>query len=498
MTTSTINTIAQYHNAGYPIVAVETVEERRLIADVIEHFGDDANEYQLMGIAAAGGLVDLKQGIAIDPRCQFPAAFDQATQRDNVILVVRDWQHIVANGPAYRPLLDRIDALKGCGALVLLLAPSWNLPAEMAHDCPIIDQALPSRDDLQKALNVVCSATGLNVSKPDALLDAATGLTLEEAESAFALSAVECGQLDPSIVEREKIQLVRKSGHLEYWPAVDGDQVGGLDGLKSYVTDEVLPVQDDPQLRVRGVLLVGVPGTGKSLSARAAGSLLGWPVLRLDVAALKGGLVGQSEQNMRAALKLAEAVAPCVLWLDEVEKGLGGFASSAQTDGGTTLGMVGHLLTWLQEHQSPILTVATCNDFSKLPPELTRAGRFDERFFTDCPTPAERDAILRVHLERFGCTFADDLIGNVSRLTDDWTGAELEQLVKSAARRTGRQPTLDVCRELTQQIKPIATVQRDSIRKLRDWAKDSLRSANSPLGGDGPTRRIRQSSPGLN
>lgn len=494
-TTTTITQIAQYHAAGYPIVAVETVEERRLIADVIDHF--DADDYQLLSIAAAGGLIDLKQGFCIDERCQFAGAFHRATERDNTILIVRDWQHIVANGPAYRPLLDQIDRLKSSGALVLLVAPVWKLPAEMAHDCPIITQGLPTRDDLQRALNIVSQATGLTTDNPAPLLDAATGLTLEEAESAFALSAVECGGLDPSIVEREKIQLVRKSGHLEYWPAVAGDQVGGLDGLKSYVTDEVLPVQDDPQLRVRGMLLVGVPGTGKSLSARAAGSLLGWPVLRLDVAALKGGLVGQSEQNMRAALQLAEAVAPCVLWLDEVEKGLGGFASSAQTDGGTTLGMVGHLLTWLQEHQSPILTVATCNDFSKLPPELTRAGRFDERFFTDCPTPAERDEILRVHLKRFDCTFDDDLIGNVSRLTDDWTGAELEQLVKSAARRTGRQPTFDVCQELTKQIKPIATVQRDTIRRLREWAKDSLRLANSTPEA-GPARRVRQSPAALN
>ncbi len=220
--------------------------------------------------------------------------------------------------------------------------------------------------------------------------------------------------------------------------------------------------------------------------------MLGWPVLRLDIGALKGSLVGQSESNMRAALKLAEAVAPCVLWLDELEKGIGGYQSSAQTDSGVTLGMVGSLLTWQQEHTSPVLTIATVNDHAKLPAELTRAGRFDESFFVDIPNRAEREHIACIHLARFGCVAQSDqnvessdnaapaLSSHIAELSQGWTGAEIEQLVKSAARRANRRPTPELLTTCAADVKPLLQTRSSEFNAMRAWAKNALRFANTP------------------
>ncbi len=427
--------LSSYIGAAFAAVAVETVEEERFFQSLLRDFPTKS----VLCISASGGLQDVRTRAVIDADASFAKAFETVAQRTDTLLVVEDWQHLAKNAGAYRALKNAFPFLKSNGCCAVLVAPSWSLPPELEHDVPVLQWHLPSREQLKEALMVVANSVGETVTPENesACLDAAAGLTLQEAENSFALALVECGNLDPRRVEQEKMRLVKNSGFLEVWPAVNPETVGGLDGLKSYFTEEVLPCLHDVDLRVRGCLLVGVSGTGKSLASKAAGAVLGWPVLRLDISALKGSLVGQSEQNMRAALKLAEAVAPCVLWLDEIEKGVGGYQSSASTDSGVTLGMVGILLTWLQEHKQPIFTIATANDYAKLPIELTRAGRFDERFFLDLPSSSERAAIADIHLKRFGC-LGDGLASHIASVTPDWTGAEIEQLIKSAARRSAR------------------------------------------------------------
>jgi len=489
----TVLQLLNYQSAGYPIVAINTVEERRLHSELFNALCPDpadaasiADTAVFFSISSAQQLkTHFADGRTQADSCAFSRAFDMIADAEEQILLVHDFQHIVKNGPAYRSLLDCVPALKSRGCMIVLIAPHWDFPPELEHDVAVIDHELPTRDELNAALETIVESSGVAVNgSRDAILDAAAGLTLDEAESAIALSLTTSNDYNPRIVEHEKVQLIKKSGYLEYTPPRAADDVGGLDLLKDYIRDEVLPVKNDEQLRVRGLLLVGVPGTGKSLTACAAGSLLQWPVLRLDVAALKGGLVGESEKNMRAALQLAEAVSPCVLWLDEIEKGIGGFASSASTDGGTTLGMVGQLLNWLQEHRKPILTIGTCNDYDKLPSELTRAGRFDERFFVDLPTDAERRLIADIHLARFSCSIdtadRDGLLDLIVEHSADWTGAEIEQLVKSVARRTGRKPTCQSIAANAKHIKPISSVKHDEIAQLRDWAETKLRRANQP------------------
>jgi ATP-dependent 26S proteasome regulatory subunit len=466
--------LLHYKKAAFPAVCVETCEEERFLRNVLS-----IKDTPVTAINALGGLRDCRTGETIDGTSQYPKAFRWLASQSDSILCVFDFQHIVKNQVAYRSLKECFPMLKDKGCMVVLIAPSWALPAELQHDIPILQFDLPSRSQLQKALNVVADGAGVVASDTNSLLDAAAGLALQEAENAFALSLVQDKALIPATVEREKMRLVKSSGFLEVSLPADPNTIGGLGAYKSYINDEVLPSKGDDLLRVRGVLLVGVPGTGKSACARAFGSLANWPVVRMDFAGLKAGIVGQSESNLTSALKLVDAIAPAILWIDEIEKAVGGFASSAQSDGGTTLGMVGKLLTWMQEHTSAVIVVATCNDYAKLPAELTRAGRFDERFFVDLPTLSERAEIAKVHLSKYSGQ-GNGLCEQIAAITADWTGAEIEQLVKSAARRTSRVITLQALNDSARDIKPISKVKADEISKLREWAKDTLRLANTP------------------
>jgi SpoVK/Ycf46/Vps4 family AAA+-type ATPase len=495
-----MNLLTPYLAAGYPAVAVETHEEDRFLAGLVRDHSGEAGKVYLMtaGPGLREGSIDRHGNVAWAVADAALASHSAALAKlakmagEGVILVLADWHHIARNAPAYRALKDVLPSCKAKGFCVILLAPSWSLPVELQHDVPVVQFVLPTRTELGEALDLISDsvqdgAPRLEGDARDAVLDAAAGLTLQEAESAFALSFAVTSRIDPRRVEQEKMSLVRQSGYLEVTPPVPVDAVGGLGALREYLETEVVPSWHDDLLRCRGVLLVGVAGGGKSLSAKMAGSLLQCPVLRMDIAALKASHVGESEARMRSALALADAVAPCVLYLDEVEKGVGGFASSAQSDSGVTLGMIGSLLTWMADHSTQVVVIATCNDYAKLPPELTRAGRFDERFFCDLPTRSERVEISRIHLSRFMPSETPETDGQqaglaerLADLTDAWTGAEIEQAVKSAARKSRRNISEEALRSSVAEIKPISVVRPKETADLREWGRANLRPANTP------------------
>lgn len=462
--------LEQYFACGYPVVAVETLEEDRLLKDCkIRKLGE-----KIFTIAAAGGLINESGNTAatIDAAATFSKAFEALAKHEESIMLVYDFQHMVTAPGSYRPLIRAMASYKARGTMVILVAPIWKLPEELKHMIPVIQSNLPTIEELEIPLNAVIKSSGKDVPHKSTLLSAARGLTVEQAENAFALSSRK--GFDYLVVEREKMQLVR-SDYMSVEAPKDMTLLAGLGQLKSYVMDEILPSKDDIQLQVRGVCLIGVPGTGKSLSARVIASILKWPLVRFDISAAKGSLVGQSEANIRKALQTADAIAPCVLWLDELEKAVGGHSSSSHTDGGTTLAMVGTLLTWMQEHRSSVLTLATCNDHTKLPQEMLRAGRFDEKFFLDLPSQKEREAVAKIHLELLGCKV--DWADAIAEMTEDWTPAEIEQLIKSSARRTKRNIDLTMLERCSHEIIPIS--KNTSIQELRDWAGKNLRRANN-------------------
>ena len=236
------------------------------------------------------------------------------------------------------------------------------------------------------------------------ITEAALGLTINEAENVFSKSLVQKRRFDIDVILSEKEQIIRKSGILEFYHATEQfSDVGGLEEMKRWLKKREKAFTKEARefgYRAPRDLLIGVPGCGKSLTAKAVGSLWKLPLLRLDVGKIFAGLVGSSEENMRKAIKTAEAVAPSILWLDELEKGFFGAQSSSFSDAGTTARVFGSFVTWLQEKSSPVFVIATANNVTLLPPELMRKGRFDDIFFVDLPSREERIDIFRIHLQK--------------------------------------------------------------------------------------------------
>jgi SpoVK/Ycf46/Vps4 family AAA+-type ATPase len=349
-----------------------------------------------------------------------------------------------------------------------MAGPRFNLPLEIEKYFTMLDFALPSPSDLF-AIQQELGAAVKVLPNPESV-EAARGLTEFEAETAFALSLVMKKQFCPEVITEQKKQMIRRTGLMEFWPPVPVDQVGGLELFKQYLQNRMKAFEpgNDHLPKPKALLLVGIPGTGKSLSCKAAASILSWPLIRLDISALKGSLVGESERKIRQATATIDAFGKAVVWLDEIDKVFSGIKSSGHTDGGTTSGMFGHFLVWLQETRSPILVMATANNISELPPEFLRAGRFDAMFFVDIPTHAERTQIIRIMNTRYGSQippeYAEKLQG--------WSGAEIEQLAKDSL--------FDGLEAALENIVPLSRTMKEEITSLREWAKTRARKANSP------------------
>lgn len=362
---------------------------------------------------------------------------------------------------------------KARGNTAVLVAPSINLPVQLEKVFTVIDLPLPDKDRLMVIMKEI--AEGAQAANPEisikcsrAASEAAKGLTEMEAETAFALSLAKHNAFVPEEITKAKAQMIRKSGLMEFWPPASEDEVGGLEHLRTYVKNR-LRLFEEPdkfkQLRqCLMILLVGVPGTGKSLFSKAVASMIQWPLLRWDLASMKGSLVGQSEQNLKRAFALKEAFGPAVLWWDEVEKALGSARSSAET-GDTTGSMLGLLLNWTQETKSPMLIMATANDVTKLPPEFIR--RFDVKFFVDIPTLKEQKEILAIMNRKYGTNVEERWLPDM----DGFTGSEIEQAVKDSL-FDGEEDAIDA-------IVPIAKTMKQEIDALREWAKTRARRANA-------------------
>jgi SpoVK/Ycf46/Vps4 family AAA+-type ATPase len=320
-------------------------------------------------------------------------------------------------------------------------------------------------------------------------LDAASGLTTIEAENAFALSVIEGKVIAPAIIAREKAQAVKKNGLLEIIETNDSlESIGGLDVLKTWL----LKRKDAFGKRAieyglptpKGLLIIGIPGTGKSLTAKATAKVFGVPLLKLDAGRIFAGLVGQSEANLRSVIQMAEAIAPCVLWLDEIEKGLAGSKSSGATDGGTSARVFGSFISWLQEKRAPVFVVATANDVAQLPPEMLRKGRWDDLFFVDLPNQCEREAIWQIQIAKYERDPKDFDIVQLARATDGLTGSEIESAFTEAlysAFDEAKEPTdLTIAQVLTEFV-PLSKLMAEQISGMRNWAKGRARLATTPV-----------------
>ena len=398
-----------------------------------------------------------------DPLAAIRALSSLATPEGTAILVLVNFHRFTQSAEIVQALARQIHLGKQNRTFVVVLSPVVQIPIELEKLFVVIEHQLPDRGQLEEIVKGIASEDGELPSGNGlaTVLDAAAGLTRYEAEGAFSLSLVRHQTIRPEAIWELKSQTLKKSGLLSLHRGGERfADLGGLDALKSFCLRAMRQQgHQNPLRRPRGVMLLSPPGCGKSAFAKTLGSETERPTLCLDVGALMGSLVGQTEANIRQALQIADAMAPCVLFLDEVEKGLSGVASSGQTDSGVTARLFGTFLTWLNDHQTDVFVVATCNDISKLPPEFARAERFDGIFFVDLPTTEQRQAIWDIYIRLFG------LPADQAKPKDEaWTGAEVRACCRLAA-------LLDVpLTAAAQNVVPVAVTSAESVEKLRTWA----------------------------
>ncbi len=493
--------------AGYPASYVLTFEERR--ATELLHATAKALDYQFFIYSTAAGLSQpLTQGLVpeewenMDPVRAIQFATHCAA---HALFVMYDLHQCFQTHEVIRALRDFCAAdHEPFHKHIAVVAPVMQIPVELQKSLTVVELPLPDETELREHLETVIERISSRMPsfKPpdqetiDRIVMACKGLTADEYERVLAKSWVMHQAFDvPSLLE-EKRQTVKKSDVLEYYDTqLSFADVGGLDGFKQWL-DERRDAFGEAARKYglpypKGVLLLGIPGTGKSLTCKALAGELGLPLVRLDMGRIFAGYIGSSEANIRKAMQVVEAIAPCVLWLDELEKGLSGAGSSNTTDAGTSARVFGTLLQWMSERTSPVFLVATGNDIRELGthhPELFRKGRFDEIFFVDLPSPQERADIFRIHYEKVRehqtvkRSAADIDVQRVVEATDGFSGAEIEQVVISGlfkAFRAGREPITEDFVAAASETHPLVQTMAEQVAALREWARGRARRAST-------------------
>jgi len=417
-----------------------------------------------------------------------------ATQ-ENTIFVLRDLHPILKNpysdrnAPVVRELRNLTPELKRSRKTLVLTSHTLELPAELSEEVTVIDFPLPNVQEIDYLISqlVVPEKLKLSALAREQLVKACQGLSRARLQRVLAKALAAKQQVDESDIDgvlAQKQQAIRQTGILEFFTARESlKSVGGLENLKQWVRMRQDAFTEEARAygipNPKGVLLVGIQGTGKSLSAKTIANEWRLPLLRLDSGRLFGGIVGESESRVRQMIKLAEAIAPCVLWIDEIDKAFGNLATGIDGDSGTSRRVFGSLITWMQEKTSPVFIVATANNVRILPAELLRKGRFDEIFFLNLPTEAERQEIFRVHLQRLRPTRLRDFdLALLSKTAKNFSGAEIEQVIVDAMHRAffekganGRRDltNLDIVRSIEETV-PMAAIAREQIADLKHWA----------------------------
>ncbi len=482
--------------ARYGLIYVVSPEEERVEA-AIQAIGE-ARQRKVLVWSITEGFVSLDGGSSFQDIKDPLRALDFVVNfEDDVICILRDYHPYLKDPSVVRRLRDVHREFKESdyNQHLVLLSPIFSAPMEIEKDLAVVDYDLPDRDVLEEIVWKVAQSVPDEVHlavRDDTVLreqvvEAALGLTAEEAESVFAKSLVKTRDFDIDTILAEKKGIIRKSGILEFYQTDETfSGVGGLEVLKAWLNKRKAAFRRDARdfglPAPKGILLIGVPGCGKSLVAKAIGAVWHMPLLRLDVGKVFGSLVGSSEENMRKAIKTAEAVAPSILWLDELEKGFSGTASSGQTDGGTTARVFGTFITWLQEKDSSVFVVATANDVSALPPELLRKGRFDDIFFVDLPSPSERGQIFEIHIAKKDRDPKKFDIPALVSAAQGFSGSEIEQVIVSALYDCYEDDKAELTTERVlksvEEIIPLSYTMKEKIDNMREWAKSRARRAS--------------------
>jgi ATP-dependent 26S proteasome regulatory subunit len=472
--------------AKYPIIWITSWEERR-VEEALQRVAKKLDRKFHSWSVTQGMKPETKQR---NKKSSLPGELEALAQvheaPEFTIFLLKDFHQYMRDSRVVRLLRDLAVRLRGRSQTLLLLSPMITLPVELEKEVTMIEFPLPDATEIEKQIDEVIGALkdddrfdlDLSDQLREEITMSAQGLTGDEIESALARSLVEKKTLCVDQIIEEKKQIVRKSGILTYFPPSNTfNDVGGHDLLKEWLTKRSKSFSEAAREfgipNPKGVLMIGIQGCGKSLVAKAISSAYGLPMLRMDVGRIFGSLVGQSEENMRKAIRVAESLAPCCLWIDELEKGFAGMGGGV-SDSGTTARVFSTFLTWMQEKTKPVFLIATANDVSALPPELLRKGRFDEIFFIDLPDLDERKEIFKIHLKKRGRNSGRFKVAELAKKTEGFSGAEIEQIVIGALNHAffdeRKLSTKDLIDEAENQV-PLSVMMSEEIAELREWAK---------------------------
>ena len=489
---TSLQEVTDFIKARYPLVFINTHEELQVkealksLAHTLPSSDPGRQGRTLVFWSCTKGVeVDYKgptgqiESMVSTAPAEALAYIQKVSAKADAIVVLLDMHPYMKEPTTVRALRDTAEAFRAgkTKRTLIVLAPVQAVPVEVEKIAAVLDWDLPTREQVGAIAKSFVNGGEVSID----VINAALGLDHVQVENACAKSLVRTRGLDPLIIQEEKKQIIRKSGLLDYIDAAASiDAVGGLGNLKRWLGVRrnafTAKAREFKLPAPKGVIVVGVPGTGKTLLAMAIGAAWGMPILQLDMGKIFGGLVGASEENIRRVLKTVEAVAPCILVIDEIEKALAG--SSGSTDSGTSSRVFGTFLTWMNDKKSDVFVVATANNLDSLPPELLRKGRFDELFFVDLPTKGERVEIFKIQLRKYGRA-ADQILDDVqldflAEQTDNYTGAEIEQIVKAGlydAFAGNSEVNYDFLRDAINQVVPISRAMAPQIEKIRDWVK---------------------------
>lgn len=496
--------------AGYPAIVFTTAEEDRALQEceniakmlkkdfafwsVTKGRQNQVKNYDAMSTAVLESEIKAeignKNSTLTDPIRVLEEPL-KTTAKYGMIYVLLDFHPFIKTPNVWRRAKDLFKIAKSRAITYVFISVEFEVPAELKREVIIASLPLPTREELQVSFEKMAKIFQIPVpNNPQIYVEAALGLTINEAENAFATSLAKNGRFDVMQINRVKEKNICSGGLIECKSSNETlESIGGLKNFTNWARKRFLAYSPEAKEygipAPKGTLLIGVPGSGKSLSAKALANLWQKPLLKLDIGKLFGSLVGETESNTRKALAIAEAMSPCILWIDEIEKGLAGLQSSGKTDSGVTSRAFGTILTWLQEKEVPVFVIATANNVAQLPPEFLRKGRFDEIFFVDIPSEEERREIFSIQLKKYKRNPNDFDISTLAQKSDKFTGAEIEQAVINALYDTwsseNKVLTTEDVLQAIQGINPMAASgsMSQQIEAIRKWSEEAhIQKAN--------------------
>ena len=491
----------------YPILYIPTREEERVEASIAQcakslgersvYIWDFVDGYQGNPNDAGFGKRNPVQALEF---------VEKLSPTVSAVVILRDFHRFLDDVSVSRKLRNLARALKSQPKNIVILSPQLTIPDDLSEVMTVLEFPLPNPVTIRTEIDRVLGALSQSLDERtlDELVQSCQGLTIDRIRRVLARSIAMHNKLQANDVElilEEKRQTIRQTQILDFYPTTeDITDIGGLDNLKDWLIRRggsfSAKARQYGLPYPKGLMLVGIQGTGKSLSAKAIAHHWHLPLLRLDVGRLFGGLVGESESRTRQMVQLAEALAPCVLWIDEIDKAFAG--ADGRGDSGTSSRVFGTFITWMAEKTSPVFVVATANNIQSLPPELLRKGRFDEIFFVGLPSRDERRSIFSVHLTRLRPQALQSYdLDRLAYETPDFSGAEIEQTLIEAMHigfSQNRDFTTDDILESASQMVPLARTAQDQIAALQAWAasgKARLASKHNSL-SDRIQQQMRQ------